>query len=106
MSNLDFALDRLYLRDEQGRLWKAQNVAPGQTFSLQTCPDAEWQQLVDQELPAISEWQQKRIRNLTAKAHHFIALSKDAPMIETSTSTKWKRSETIITGQLPSLSAR
>ncbi|MEN9991034.1 MAG: hypothetical protein RLZZ224_736 [Verrucomicrobiota bacterium] len=106
MSNLDFALDRLYLRDEQGRLWKAQNVAPGQTFSLQTCPDAEWQQLVDQELPAISEWQQKRIRNLTAKAHNFIALSKDAPMIETSTSTKWKRSETIITGQLPSLSAR
>ncbi len=102
MSNLDHSLRHFFLRDGEGRFWQAHDVAPGKTFQLQPCSAEVWQKFLDTEISAISEAQQMRIKKISERAEHFISISEDAPMIETTSSTDWSRSKTILTGKISS----
>jgi hypothetical protein len=105
MSNLDHSLRHFFLRDAQGQLWQAHDIAPGKAFTLQPCTDADWRKFLQSDIAAISHAQKERIKKISERADHFISISEDAPMIETSTSIDWKENKTILTGKVQETSS-
>ncbi|TAE92192.1 MAG: hypothetical protein EAZ81_03575 [Verrucomicrobia bacterium] len=105
MSNLDHSLRHFFLRDAQGQLWQAHDIAPGKAFTLQPCTDADWRKFLQSDIAAISHAQKERIKKISERADHFISISEDAPMIETSTSIDWKENKTILTGKVQATSS-
>jgi hypothetical protein len=105
MSNLDHSLRHFFLRDAQGQLWQAHDIAPGKAFTLQPCTDADWRKFLHSDIAAISHAQKERIKKISERADHFISISEDAPMIETSTSIDWKENKTILTGKVQATSS-
>ncbi len=105
MSNLDHSLRHFFLRDEQGKLWQAHDVAPGKAFALQPCTGQEWSKFLQSDITGISNAQKERIKKISERADHFISISEDAPMIETSSSIDWKENKTILTGKVQSTSS-
>lgn len=100
MSNLDYSLRVLFIRDRQGSIWKAESIEPGKSFVVQPSSEEDWSRFFQEQVGGMSLTQQQRIRELWERKSLFVAAADEAPMIETSKSIHWEKNRTIVTGSI------
>lgn len=98
LSTFEFPIDTIYFLDPSNQWQRASHIEAGKRFSL-TPVDAT---MVDPELEKVAKSFAKRNRDFFRitkdRPGHFIALTDQAPGIETNPAIRWKETRTVITG--------
>ncbi|MDB6076717.1 MAG: hypothetical protein JWO82_464 [Akkermansiaceae bacterium] len=96
LSTFDFPIRTLWYTDPSGAIWKAENITAGKAF---TCSqgDASERNL---ELKRMSESLRRKADGLFDRKGSFVAVTDEAPAIETFSHIAWKQTHTVITGPI------
>ncbi len=98
ISTFDFSIKRLYYRDSNSRVFRADSITPGQRFTLEpVTAKTGAEEILDiaRTFPDRQRLQIQRMNNLPGR---FIATTNDAPAIETHPGIDWEKTRTVITG--------
>lgn len=102
LSNFEYGISRFYLRGSDGKYWKAEQIAAGKNFLCSECTQSEYETFVTQTTQLLGRTQQLQLQRLSQRPGHYIAITQEAPMLDTYPSVKWKESHTILTGRVQS----
>jgi len=97
-SSFDYNIDSLIYIDDSGNTWSASGIAAGESIKLTPSNPAEAVKLLNDYKENMSNKLQTKVEELRTRKNHFIALTQDAPAIDTLDSIKWTKTTSIITG--------
>lgn len=106
MSTFDFEIATLYYHDNAKGWWKAEQVAPGKAFTCTAATSEEVLAFVNEASLRLSERPrkvlglQKGVSSLHERPGHFIAVTENAPAIDTLKGIDWTKTRTYITGPI------
>jgi hypothetical protein len=101
LSTFDFPIETLYYRAPGGGLWRADKITPGKAFTCQEVLEGstgEHALFFAKALGSFSPRHQKAFAPLVKREGHFVAVTTEAPGIETLPGIKWQSTQTYITG--------
>lgn len=101
VSTFDFPIQTLYVKDKTDQWFRAENIGTGKRFTI-TPVD---QSMVSPEIAKLAHSFCERNRKMLERAanrsdDHFIAVTDQAPGIDTMPGIKWLNTRTVITGPL------
>ena len=97
-SLFDYNIDSLIYIDDSGNTWEASEISAGDSVKLISKSPADAVKLIHEHQKDMSPKLKKKIEDLRKRRNHFIALTFDAPAIDTLDSIKWTKTASIITG--------
>jgi hypothetical protein len=100
VSTFDFPLDSLYFLDEQRQWHRAGNIATGKPFTLTPVTPAEAEAVLTREANAFTARNRQLLNNAALRTGHFVAITRQAPAIETLPGIRWQQTDTVITGTI------
>ncbi|MCW1921516.1 hypothetical protein OKA05_03060 [Luteolibacter arcticus] len=106
LSTFDFEIGTLYYHDTANGWWKAEKIVPGKAFTCTSVPPEEVMAFVNQASLQLAGRSrrvlglQKDIASLHERPGHFIAVTENAPAIETLKGIDWTKTRTYITGPI------
>ena len=103
LSTFDFPVETLYYRAPGGGLWRADKITPGKAFTCQEVLEGstgEHALFFARALGSFSPRHQKALAPLVNREGHFVAVTTEAPGIETLPGIKWQSTQTYITGPI------
>jgi hypothetical protein len=106
LSTFDFPITTLYYQDNAQAWWKAENVVPGKTFTCTSAAPEEVFAFVDEATKRLAARTQRvlSLKKGSASLHdrpgHFIALTENAPAVDTLKGIDWTKTRTYITGPI------
>ena len=101
LSTFDFPIETLYYRAPDGSLWRADEITPGKAFTCQEVLGAAEQEhnlFVSTAAASFTPRTRKAFEPLASRGGHFVALTTEAPGIDTFKGIKWQTTRTYITG--------
>jgi hypothetical protein len=93
-------IDKLYIRGTGGKFWKAEHIASGKNFLCTETTASDYESFVNIQAGLLGNTNKARLKTLSERENHFVAVSKSAPMMETFSSIRWKDNTSIITGDI------
>jgi hypothetical protein len=106
LSSFDFPIATLYYHDNANGWWKAENVVPGKAFTCSAASPEEVTAFVNDASTRLADRSRRVLgfKKDTASLHerpgHFIALTENAPAIDTLKGISWGKTRTYITGPI------
>jgi hypothetical protein len=103
LSTFDFPVETLYYRAPGGGLWRADKITPGKAFTCQEVLEGsagEHALFFAKAIGSFSPRHQKALAPLVNREGHFVAVTTEAPGIETLKGIKWQTTRTYITGPI------
>ena len=97
-SSFDYQIDHLFYIDDSGSTWQASNIAAGDSPKFSLSNPADTVKIIHEYNENMSHKLKKKLTTLQHRKGHFIALTNNAPAIETLASIKWTNTTSIITG--------
>jgi len=102
-STFDYPLSKIYYIDQNGEHWEStQELSSGGKVQLSKISEKDFKVFLGQQNKLLHKNAQNRLKSLSQRKGHFIALSQEAPLIESLSSLKWPESRAIITGPIVS----
>jgi len=98
LSTFDFPIETLLFLDASGQWWKATGLQAGSRFKPTAITNAEADALVDSERSRFGKRNGKLLDKVRHRNGSFIAITLQAPAVETYKSIKWQQTRTVITG--------
>ena len=100
LSNFEYGISQFYLRGKGGKFWKAEQIAAGKSFLCSECSESEFEQFVDNNTKLLGKTQREKLIHLSKREGYYVALTQEAPMLETYSAIRWQDNNTIITGRV------
>ncbi len=100
LSYFEYEIDKLYIRGTGGKFWKAEQIASGKNFLCTETTASDYESFVNIQAGLLGNTNKARLKTLSERENHFVAVSKSAPMMETFSSIRWKDNTSIITGDI------
>jgi hypothetical protein len=100
LSYFEYEIDTLYIRGTGGKFWKAEHIASGKNFLCSETTASDYDSFVNVQAGLLGNTNKARLKALSERENHFVAVSKSAPMMETFTSIRWNENTGIITGDI------
>lgn len=98
VSSFDFPLETLYYTDRSGAHWIARNLEAGKPVEAVTI-DAKTRTTALAETSDLFGARHRRmLQQVAPRSDHFIAITTEAPAIETFPSIRWQSTTTVLTG--------
>ncbi|MGJ8656273.1 MAG: hypothetical protein ACSHX6_07470 [Akkermansiaceae bacterium] len=97
-SSFDFEIKELIYLDDSGKTWKASNIAAGESIKLTPSNPVEAIKLVHDSHANMTVKLQTKLADLRKRKNHFVAITDQAPAIDTLDSVKWTHTQSILTG--------
>ena len=94
VSTFDFPIETLYVFDDQKQWHRAESITTGKPFSTTPCDPPS----LENEANAFTTRNREMMQRAKNRPGHFIALTGQAPAIETHPGIRWKETRTVITG--------
>lgn len=101
VSTFEFPLQRLYYMDQGGGYWCADNIEPGKSFVCRQVSQAELNQFVRDASGKFSARTRQGLLPLNPEnrgGRHFIAVTEQAPGVQTFKGIDWQKTTTYVTG--------
>lgn len=101
VSTFDFPIEKIYYRDNSGIFWYAEGIERGKAFDCREAQPAEVINFVNEAKGKLSGRSREALDALSPVERgdrHFIAITNEAPGIETFGGIDWKETRTYITG--------
>jgi len=110
LSTFDFPIKTLYYYDNANGWWKAENVVSGKAFNCTAASPEEVAEFVNQASERLAnrsrrvlgnrKFKDRDFKSLHDRPGHFIAVTDEAPAIDTLKGIKWTQTRTYITGPI------
>ncbi len=97
-SSFNYDIDTIVYIDDSGKTWQASDLGAGESITLVPATQAEALALIHEQQKNMSLKLQMKLDKLRKRKNHFIALTDEAPAIDTLGSIEWSRTASIITG--------
>jgi hypothetical protein len=101
VSTFDFPIEKIYYRDNSGIFWCAEGIERGKAFDCREAQSAEVINFVNEAKGKLSARSREALDALSPVERgdrHFIAVTNEAPGVETFKGIDWKETRTYITG--------
>jgi len=98
LSTFDFPIETLWFSDDSGGVWRADGISPGKAFTCLPASAADLSNFVAAQSNSLAPRTRKAFAPLAHRRGHFIAVTNEAPGIETLKGIKWQRTRTCLTG--------
>ena len=100
VSSFSYSLENVYYRGEDGEVWSAQSIAPGETVTLVRSTVDKQREDAGRLVARFGDTHQRMLRNMIERPGSFSAQAVGTPVIETYKSVDWQSSPALITGLL------
>lgn len=98
VSTFDFPIRTLYFLDESTQWHRAEAIATGKPFTLTPIDATMAEPALAKEAMAFTTRNREILQRAKKRPNHFIALTDQAPAIETHPGIHWQQTQTVITG--------
>lgn len=98
VSTFDFPIRKLYFLDESKEWLSAENIATGKPFTVKPEAFSAAEKVIADESMAFSARNRQILVRAKNRTGHFVALTEQAPGIDTYTGIRWQETRTVITG--------
>ncbi len=98
VSTFEYPIQTLYYLDEANQWHHAEQISTGKNFTLTPIDENSVMLAIKQQQEAFTELNSKLLSAASARPGHFLAITDQAPGIETHPSIRWKKTQTVITG--------
>jgi hypothetical protein len=102
VSTFDFPIETLYFLDEAKQWHRAGSIATGKPFTLTPIDASMAEPTLANEANAFTTRNRDLLNRAKNRPNHFIALTGQAPGIDTHRGIRWKETRTVITGPVVS----
>ncbi len=102
VSTFDFPIETLYFLDEAKQWHRAENIATGKPFTLTSVDASMADPALADEVNGFTQRNQQILNRAKNRPGHFIAMTGQAPGIDTNPGIRWKETRTVITGPVVS----
>jgi len=99
-STFDFPLKTLFYQNNAGQWYRADNIRTGEKFQLSSVDYSLIKPLIEAESNGFAPRQKRMLLKGASRRGHFIAITDEAPGIDTNTGIHWKKTHTVITGPI------
>lgn len=100
LSTFEFPIDTLYLLDESSQWLRADDITAGKRFTPVPVEAGIVIPDLNAQAAAFAWRNQQLLKNMIKRPDHFVAITRQAPGIDTNPGIKWKETRTVITGPL------
>lgn len=100
VSTFDFPIKTLYFLDDSNQWHSAESIATGKSFTLTPIAANIAQPALQKEALAFTSRNRQILQRALNRPNHFIAITDQAPAIDTHPSIRWKETQTVITGSI------
>ena len=97
-SSFDFPLQSVLYHSKDGEWWITENLESGDSAKFSKITTSEARKIIQETRNTMTDRLAERFTRLVKRTDHFIALTKDAPGIETLDSITWEKTHTVLTG--------
>ncbi|MGL4401157.1 MAG: hypothetical protein ACRCXD_14900 [Luteolibacter sp.] len=98
LSTFEFPIDTFLYQDESRQWHRADGITPGRRFTPTPVDATMALPVLTEEMGAFAERNRQFLKTAITRPGHFIAITSQAPGIETNPGIKWKETHTVITG--------
>ena len=98
LSTFEFPIDTLFYLDEAKQWHRAEGITAGKRFTLVPVEISMVDPALATEINAFATRNKQFLKTATKRPGHFIAITTQAPGIDTNPGIKWKETRTVITG--------
>ena len=105
VSTFEFPIQKLYYADAAGTYWCAENIEPGKSFTCRQVTQAELNQFVKEAASKFTTRTRQALQSLSPEVAdkargegHFIAVTEQAPGVDTFKGIDWQKTTTYVTG--------
>ncbi len=98
LSTFDFPIQTLFYLDENLQWFRAEGISPGKSFKLIPTNYSSIENAIAVQEREFSDRNSKILSRVHDRPGCYIALTHDAPGIDTHPSIRWKETQTVITG--------
>jgi hypothetical protein len=98
LSTFEFPIDTLFYLDESKQWHRAEGITAGKRFTLTPVETSTVDPALATEINAFAARNQQFLKTAKNRPGHFIAITTQAPGIDTNPGIKWKETRTVITG--------
>ena len=102
LSTFDFPIDTLFYLDESKQWHRADGITAGKRFTLTPVEPTTALPALTSEVNAFAGRNQQFLKTAISRPGHFVAITTQAPGIDTNPGIKWKETRTVITGPVVS----
>jgi hypothetical protein len=102
LSTFEFPIDTLFYLDEAKQWHRAEAITAGKRFNLTPVENSMVDPSLATEINAFAARNKQFLKTATKRPGHFIAITTQAPGIDTNPGIKWKETHTVITGPIVS----
>jgi hypothetical protein len=100
LSTFEFPIQTLYYLDEASQWHRADKIQPGKRFTLTPIDTTMAEPELLEQANAFGQRNRLFLTAAKDRPGHFVAITDQAPGIETHPGIKWKKTETVITGPI------
>jgi hypothetical protein len=98
LSTFEFPIDTLLYQDEARQWHRADGITAGKRFTLAPVDATMALPVLNGEMNAFAERNRQFLKSAITRPGHFIAITSQAPGIDTNPGIKWKETHSVITG--------
>lgn len=99
-SYFDHELAEFSFLDSEGKYWRARGVMPGKNFRCEESTETEHRALAAASVKLLGDGARQKVMATLNRKGSFIAITNQAPMVETFDNVKWIEDVSIITGMV------
>ncbi|MGL5019498.1 MAG: hypothetical protein ACRDBP_15290 [Luteolibacter sp.] len=98
LSTFEFPIDTLFYQDESKQWHRADGITAGKRFTPTPVDASMALPALTAEMTAFAERNRQFLKSAIKRPAHFVAITSQAPGIDTNPGIKWKETHTVITG--------
>lgn len=98
LSTFDFEIDTLYYIDHNSGFWVAHKLKSGTSITCNPITEADYQSAIADQASKLGDRHRQCLDSATQRPGHYIAITDQAPALESFDSIRWQSTHTILTG--------
>jgi hypothetical protein len=100
LSSFDHSIDSFFYRDVDGKIWKADAIAPGKKFLCSESTEVDHDKFLNTAWLLLCNQEKECLQRLSKRPGSYVAISSNAKMLDTHPRLKWTSNTSIITGSV------
>jgi hypothetical protein len=98
LSTFEFPIETLYYVDRGNNFWVARNLKPGTNTTCTQLTVADFNDAIRDQSAKLGDRHRRMLDSASRRPDHYIAITDEAPAVESFDSIKWTNTHTILTG--------
>jgi hypothetical protein len=98
LSTFEFPIESIYYVDRSNGYWIGRNLKPGTNTTCTPITRSDYESAIRDQSAKLGDRHRRILDSASKRADHYVAITSEAPAVDTFDSIKWINTHTILTG--------